>query len=166
MSIKRHQWWGRKVRTPQAAATPSPTMNATPMHRPETVLLLQPWSTEMTQAMNKRTAIPPNSLSHMVLSTGHSGAAQWTGKGSQSQGRVTGERMQHPLGPRGKSASSQAHGRWWSWLGKSPAGATEILTSSCARQLGRHPQLLWRGGGRGHREFGNKKSPANVHDGG
>jgi hypothetical protein len=64
-------------------------MNATPMHRPETVLLLQPWSTEITQAMKNKMAIPPNTLSHIVFSPPYIAEAVMIVKGSESQGRVS-----------------------------------------------------------------------------
>lgn len=41
-------------------------MNPTPMTRPDMVLLLQPWSTAITQTTNSSMAMLPRTLSHMT----------------------------------------------------------------------------------------------------
>lgn len=58
---------GISVLTPQRAATPNATTNASPMKRPDTVLLLQPWSTAVIQTTKSRMATTATALSHIVL---------------------------------------------------------------------------------------------------
>jgi len=41
-------------------------MNPTPMTRPDIVLLLQPWSTAITQTTKSSMAVLPRTLSHMT----------------------------------------------------------------------------------------------------
>jgi len=56
---------GTRVRTPQTAATPSPKANANPTRRPDSVLLLQPWSTALIQTRKSRMAKIASALSHI-----------------------------------------------------------------------------------------------------
>lgn len=47
---------------------PSPTTKASPIARPDGVLLLQPWSTALIQRMNRRIAAIASALRHMANS--------------------------------------------------------------------------------------------------
>src|SRR5215472_14624712 len=54
------------VRKPHRAATPKATIKPKPIKRPETVLLLQDWSTATTQTTKSRMAPAPKAFSHML----------------------------------------------------------------------------------------------------
>src|SRR5437763_5067124 len=57
-----------RVRTPHPAANPNSVMKATLMKRPETALLLQPWSTAITQSKNRTTAMKARIFSNINCS--------------------------------------------------------------------------------------------------
>ena len=62
--------------TPQAAAAAMTRTKAALIRRPEMSLLLQPWSTAMSQMKKKTMATTPRDLSH--IGTSHSRAWHWT----------------------------------------------------------------------------------------
>jgi hypothetical protein len=56
---------------PHSAPNPVPRTKANPMKRPLTSLLLQPWSTAISQTVNNKMAITANALSHMLIFLHH-----------------------------------------------------------------------------------------------
>jgi hypothetical protein len=78
------------VRTPQTAAIPMAARKAAPINRPDIVLLLQPWSTAISQTKNSTIAPEARSFVHIAHSSGTSLPSKPTRrKGRQSHHAVT-----------------------------------------------------------------------------